>query len=133
VEVGPIIAQAAARRSGQAVGLPALAALLLASFSIAFSVALSTAVAALAPGLPDGPVLHAAPPEPGATASRADIRLLPLRTGGGSADLDVLSGYLQATPAAESLGVTAVTGAVTDPYAPGAERHHRGRAPPHAR
>ncbi|GAA0897018.1 hypothetical protein [Virgisporangium aurantiacum] len=121
VEVGPIIAHAVGRRSGQAVGLPALAALLLASFSIAFSIALFTAVA----GLPCGghPPLGAAMSGPGAMPAQAAAH--------GSADLDVFSGYLQATPAAESPGVFAVTAGGSGPLAPGAERHQRGRAPPH--
>jgi hypothetical protein len=121
VEVGPIIAQAAGRRSGQVVGLPALAALLLASLSIAFSIALSTAVA----GLPVGghPALGAALSGPDAVPAQVAAH--------GSADLDVLAGYLRATPAAGSDGVFAVTVSVSEPPTPGAERHHLGRAPPH--
>jgi hypothetical protein len=131
VEVGPIIAQAVRRRSRQAVGLPALAALLLASFSIAFSIAFSTAfstaVAALGPGLPGGghPVLVVATSGPVTTPVRTD--------GHGSGDLDVLSGYLQATPAAESAGVFAITLIISRPPEQGTGRDHQGRAPPHAR
>ena len=121
VEVGPIIAQAVGRRSGQAVGLPALVALLLASFSIAFSIALFPAVA----GLPGG-----SHPAPGVALSGPDA--VPAQAAAhGSADLDVLAGYLRATPPAESDGVFAVTVGVSEPLTPGAERHHLGRAPPH--
>lgn len=120
VEVGPIIAQAVGRRSGQAVGLPALVALLLASLSIAFSIALFTAAA----GLPGGsrPVLVALS-GPDAVPAPAGVH--------GSADLDVLAGYLRAAPAAGSDGVFAVTVGVSELLTPGAERHHLGRAPPH--
>ena len=121
VEVGPIIAHAVGRRSGQAVGLPALAALLLASFSIAFSIALFTAVA----GFPGG-----SHPALGAAMSGADAVPAPAAANA-SADLDVLAGYLCAMPAAESDGVFAVTAGGSEPLAPAAGRHQRGRAPPH--
>jgi hypothetical protein len=108
------------------VGLPALAALLLASFSIAFSIAFSAALSTAVAGLPGGghPVLAAAMSGPDAMPAQVAAH--------GSADLDVLSGYLRTTPAAESLGVFAVTVGVSGPLAPGAERHQLGRAPPHA-
>lgn len=134
VEVEPIIAQAVRRRIGQVVRLPALAALLLASFSIAFSIAVSSAVAAISPDLPGGgPVLGAATSGPNATPVRADVRLIALRGGTGSTELDVLSGYLRSTPPAESADVFAVTVAASVPHARGAERHQQGRAPPHTR
>jgi hypothetical protein len=119
VEVGPIIARAAGRRSGQAVGLPALAALLLASVSIAFSITLSAAVFTA-----DRPAA--------AAVSGPDAVPAPATTHG-SVDLDVLSGYLRATPATGSDGVSGVTAGVTGTPAPGADRHQQGRAPPHAR
>jgi hypothetical protein len=125
VEVGPIIAQTVGRRGGRAVGLPALAALLLASFSIAFSIAFSTALSTAVAGLPGGghAALGLAMSGPDAIPAQAAAH--------GSTDLDVLSGYLHTTPAAESLGVFAVTISVSEPLAPGAELHQLGRAPPH--
>jgi hypothetical protein len=126
VEVGPINAQAV----GRVVGLPALAALLLASLSIAFAIAASTAVTALTPGLPGGgPVPGVVTPGPDATP----VRLLAQAGGHNAGELDALSGYLRTPPAVESPAAFATAAAVPDPHAPGTAGHHRGRAPPHAR
>lgn len=132
MEVGPITAQPAGRRGRQATGLPAFAALLLASFSLAFSLAVVAAATSLGSDT-DGPALGATPAGPNAAAARADIRLLALRAGHANTEFDTLAGHLQPVPAADAPGAFATPVTVGGAPAPAVVRDSQGRAPPRTR
>ncbi|GAA1034859.1 hypothetical protein GCM10009557_40770 [Virgisporangium ochraceum] len=121
-------------RRPQVIGLPAL--VLLASLLVVAATALSMAVAALAPvpvGGSAGPVLGAATSGPSATTGRTDVRVLAVRTGTGSVELDLLSGHSAPYRSAEAVTGWPVPAFASGPVADGDARQHRGRAPPPAR
>jgi hypothetical protein len=129
-----MVARRAHGRRPQAFGLPAL--VLLALLLAVAATALSAAVAAVAPapvGGSVGPVLGAATSGPSAAAGRSDVRVLALRAGTGSVELDLLSGHSPPRRSTEAVTGWPVPAFASGPVAAGDALQHRGRAPPRAR